>query len=208
MSSATIANYAINNWIEIVGVLTCVVSTWLTAKRKISCWPVALISDFAYLAVFYQARLYAGALLILSTLPLTFYGWWYWYRGYCQEGDVRVVRQPRASLITGLAIGAMGSFALAIWMKEIHAALPYLDSTLTCFSLVGSWWEMRKYISSWWLWIVVNFVYVGEFISQKLYMTALLYIGLNVLSVYGIREWQRALSQVSESRPGAPIQMN
>jgi nicotinamide mononucleotide transporter len=192
MNRTAIIHYAMNNWLEIVGVLTCVVSTWLTAKRKISCWPVGLISDFAYLAVFYQARLYAGALLILSTLPLTFYGWWYWHRGYCLVGEVRVVRQPRFSLIAGLAIGVLSSFVLGFWMKHIHAALPYLDSTLTCFSMVGSWWEMRKYISNWWLWIVVNFVYVGEFIYQDLQLTALLYIGLNILSVYGIREWQRA----------------
>ena len=51
---------------------------------------------------------------------------------------------------------------------------------------------MRKYISNWWLWIAVNTVYVGEFISQNLWPTALLYIGLIILSVFGIREWRRA----------------
>jgi len=187
-----IAKYLTNNWLEIVGVVTCILGTWLTAKRKIACWPVELISDFAYLAVFYQARLYAGALLILSGLPLTFYSWWYWHRGFQKDGEVLVVRQPLSSLLTGLVIGVIGSFALGIWMKHIHAALPYLDSTLTSFSVIGGWWEMRKYISNWWLWIAVNVIYVGEFVYQNLLATALLYVGLIVLSVFGIREWKRA----------------
>jgi nicotinamide mononucleotide transporter len=194
MSWIAIGKYIAENWLEIVGVVTCVLSTWLTAKRKIWCWPVELISDFAYLAVFYEARLYAGALLIVSGLPLTFYSWWYWHRGIRKDGEVRVVRQPLSSLWAGLAIGTIGSFALGIWMKHIHAALPYLDSTLTSFSVIGGWWEMRKYISNWWLWIAVNAIYVGEFVYQHLLPTALLYVGLIVLSVFGIREWQRAAS--------------
>jgi nicotinamide mononucleotide transporter len=192
MSWSEIVIYLGKNWLEIVGAVTYIASTWLSAKRKISCWPTELIADAAYIAVFYQARLYAGALLIVSGLPLTFYSWWYWYRGYRNEGEVRVVRQRRSSIVIGLAIGAAGSVALGIWMKHIHAALPYLDSALTSFSVIGAWWEMRKYISNWWLWIAVNIVYVGEFISQNLLPTALLYIGLVVLSAFGIREWRRA----------------
>jgi nicotinamide mononucleotide transporter len=184
--------YLAKNWLEIVGVVTCVVSTWLTAKRRVSCWPIGLISDFAYLVIFYEARLYAGALLVVIGLPIAFYGWWNWFRGYREEGEVKVVRQPLSSLLTGLALGAVGSIVLGIWMKHIHAALPYLDAALASFSVIGGWWEMRKYISNWWLWIAVNVIYVGEFISQNLLPTALLYAGLTVLSVFGISQWRRA----------------
>jgi nicotinamide mononucleotide transporter len=78
-------------------------------------------------------------------------------------------------------------------MRHAHAALPYLDSALTSYSVIGSWWESRKHIASWWLWIVVNVIYVGEFIYQNLLATALLYAILVVLSVMGLREWQRAM---------------
>lgn len=192
MNWSGIVSYLSKNWLEIVGSATYLVSTWLCAKRKISCWPIELISDAAYFAIFYQARLYAGALLIVTGLPLTFYSWWYWFRGYRLEGQIRVVRQPLSSLLAGLAIGAVGSVALSIWMKHIHAALPYLDATLASYSIIGAWWEMRKYISNWWLWIAVNVIYVGEFISQNLLPTALLYAGLTVLSVFGISQWRQA----------------
>jgi len=176
----SLGNYLIANWIEVVGVLTTLISTWLTMKRKIACWPIGLIALLAYLVVFYRARLYADALLQLGGLPLLFYGWWYWERGLRQVGEVRVVRLSGPSLIAGVAAGAAGSIALGVWMRHAHAALPYLDSALTSYSVIGSW-------------IVVNVIYVGEFIYQNLLATALLYAILVVLSVMGLREWQRAM---------------
>jgi len=201
----SLAEYLAQNWIEFVGVVTCVLGTWLTAKRRIFCWPVGLISDAAYIVVFYQSRLYAEVLLTAGCLPLAFYGWWYWSRGYRQDGEVRIVRQPRFSLWVGLLMGVVGSFVLGVWMHSIHAALPYLDAALASFSVVGSWWDMRKYISNWWLWIAVNVIYVGEFIYQHLFMTALLYVGLVALSVFGIREWGRAARASETARETAQI---
>jgi nicotinamide mononucleotide transporter len=200
----TIVNYLLVNWIEAIGVITTLVSTWLTMKRKVACWPIGLIALLAYLAVFYQARLYASALLQLSGLPLLFYGWWYWERGLREVGEVRVVRLPLPDLFAGLAAGAVGSIALGLWMKHIHAALPYLDSGLTSYSVVGGWWESRKHIANWWLWIVVNVIYVGELIYTNKLPSALLYLILVVLSVLGLREWQRAqLASESVTTDGA-----
>ncbi len=192
MSWRSMVDYCSSNWLEILGVVTCLVSTWLSARRKIAYWPIELISDISYLIVFYQARLYAGALLIFGGFPLSFYGWWYWVRGLRQEGEVRVVRLPLRSLIVGLAAGFLGGIALGVWMNHAHAALPWLDSMLTSYSVLGGWWTVRKHIANWWLWIAVNIVYVGEFINRHLFPTALLYVVLIVLSVFGIIEWQRA----------------
>ena len=49
--------------LELAGVVTTIVGIWLTTKRLLICWPVVLLADFLYLAVFYQARLYSEALL-------------------------------------------------------------------------------------------------------------------------------------------------
>jgi nicotinamide mononucleotide transporter len=192
MSWVSMLDYCRSNWLEILGMLTCLVSTWLSAKRRISYWPIELVSDISYMIVFFHARLYAGALLILGGFPLSFYGWWYWVRGLRQEGEVRVVRLTLRSMITGIAAGFLGGIVLGVWMNHAHAALPWLDSMLTSYSVLGGWWTVRKHIANWWLWIAVNVVYVGEFISQHLYPTALLYVVLIVLSVFGIIEWQRA----------------
>lgn len=203
MNWTTIVNYIAANWLEAVGVITTLWSTWLTMKRKVACWPIGLIALLAYLAVFYQAKLYASALLQLGSLPLLFYGWWYWERGLRQVGEVRVVRLSWPGLLAGLAVGAVGSLALGVLMKDMHATLPYLDSALTSYSVVGGWWESRKHIAAWWLWIVVNVIYIGELINTNNLPSALLYLILAVLSVLGLREWQRAAAASERAAAGA-----
>ena len=58
--------------------------------------------------------------------------------------------------------------------------MPHLDAALTSYSLVASWWGARKHIANWWLWIVVDLVYIGEYIYKDLWLTALLYAVLSV----------------------------
>jgi nicotinamide mononucleotide transporter len=77
-------------------------------------------------------------------------------------------------------------------MNRIHASLPYPDALLTSFSVVGGWWQARKHVANWWLWIVVDVVYVGEFLYENMPLTALLYAIFVALAVLGLRDWQRA----------------
>jgi nicotinamide mononucleotide transporter len=122
----------------------------------------------------------------------TLYGWWHWWRGVREEGEVRVEPLSLRGWLIGLAAGAVGSVLLGWLMTKVGAALPHLDATLTSYSLVASWWQARKHIANWWLWIVVDLVYIGEYIYKSLFPTALLYAGLVALAVLGLVDWQRA----------------
>ncbi|MGB6692211.1 MAG: nicotinamide riboside transporter PnuC [Terracidiphilus sp.] len=188
----TIANYLAANWLEIAGTITTVLGIWLTTRRLLICWPVVLAADIIYLIVFYRARLFSDALLQLFFVAFTLYGWWHWWRGMREEGEVRVVPLLTANLLAALAAGALGSVVLGLLMARVGAALPHLDATLTSYSLVASWWQARKHTANWWLWIVVNVIYVGEYIYKSLLATAVLYAGLVALAVLGLRDWRRA----------------
>jgi nicotinamide mononucleotide transporter len=203
MNWATIASYLAANWMEDAGVLTTVVGIWLTTRRNLLCWPVVLVSDVLYLIVFYRVRLYSDSLLQLFFLAFTLYGWWYWWRGVREEGEVRVVRLSVRGWIAGLAAGAVGAVLLGLLMERIGAALPRLDATLMSYSLVASWWQTRKHTANWWLWIAVDLVYIGEYIYKGLRPTAVLYVLLVALAVLGLRDWRRA-PQVSEAKAEAP----
>ena len=181
--------------LEIAGVVTTVLGIWLSTRRLLICWPITLAADIIYLIVFYRARLYSDALLQVFFIVFTLYGWWHWWRGVREEGEVRVVPLRFTSMTAALAAGVVGSFVLGIIARRLHAALPYLDATLTSYSLVASWWQARKHIANWWLWIVVDVVYVGEYIYKDLYLTAVLYAGLVGLAVLGLLDWGRAAAR-------------
>ena len=192
MSVASITAYFAAHGLEAAGMLATVIGIWLTTKRLLICWPVVLAADLLYLVVFYRSELYSAAMLQLFFVAFTLYGWWHWWRGVRQEGEVRVVPLPRASMIVAIAAGAVGSILLGVLAVRLHAALPHLAAALTSFSLVASWWGARKHIANWWLWIVVDLVYIGEYIYKDLWLTALLYAGLVGLAILGLRDWRRA----------------
>lgn len=184
--------YLIENWVEIAGFLATLIGIWLTTRRLLICWPVVLSADLLYLVVFYRARLFSDALLQVFFVAFTLYGWWHWWRGVREDGEVRVAPLGARSLIAGLAAGAVGAILLGWLMMRVGAALPRLDAALTSYSLVASWWQARKHIANWWLWIVVNTIYIGEYLYKHLVATAVLYLLLIVLAVMGLIDWRRA----------------
>jgi nicotinamide mononucleotide transporter len=187
-----IANYLAANWMEDVGAVTSLVGIWLITRRKLLCWPTVLIAELLYMIVFYRVRLYSGAMLQIVYMGVTLYGWWYWWRGMRDEGEVRIVRLPRPSLFAGLAVGTAGSVLMGFLMERKGASLPWLDATLMSYSLVATWWQTRKHAENWWLWIAVDMIYIGEYLYKGLGPTAVLYALLTGLAVLGLREWRKA----------------
>lgn len=185
-------HYLASNWKEVAGWTTTLLGIWLTTRRNLFCWPITLAADVLYLVVFYQARLLSDALLQLFFVVFTVYGWWNWTQGVRQEGEVRVAPLAFSRAMVAVIAGVAGTFVLATIAKHLHAALPYLDASLASFSLVASWWQARRNIANWWLWIVVDVLYVGEYIYKDLWLTAVLYVFLVGLAIVGLWEWRKA----------------
>ncbi|MDF3868069.1 nicotinamide riboside transporter PnuC [Pseudomonas denitrificans (nom. rej.)] len=180
--------------LEIIAVIVNVLGVWLTAWRVRWCWPVNVVAVLLYAWIFFSVKLYSDMLLQLVFVVLQFYGWWQWSKGGSDHGKVRVERLPSSTAISSSLAGAVGALALG-WAMHTHtdAALPWLDAALTAFSLVASFWAARKYVASWWLWIILDVLYTGVFLYKALYLTAGLYAGFVVLAIYGLLAWQREL---------------
>jgi nicotinamide mononucleotide transporter len=160
------------SWLEIIAVLFSLAGIWLSTRRYMLSWPIVLISILMYSVVFYRAQLYSDTLLQVAFLGFTIYGWLHWKRGLQEEGIVRVEPLCWSTALIGLA--------------------PHIDSTLTSFSLVATWWQTRKHTASWLLWIAVDCVYAGVFLYKNLYWTSVLYLLLIFLALLGLRDWKRA----------------
>jgi len=182
--------------LEIAAVLTSVIGIWLTTRRKLSSWPVILVSCVLYALVFRREKLYSDMLLQFVYMAFAIYGWWHWWRGVKEEGIVRVERLSGRALALGIVVGAAGSFLLGFLMaRYTDAALPHIDAALTSFSLVAQWWSTRKHIANWWLWIVVDALEIGVFLYKRLYLTSVLFAFLIFLAVLGLRAWHKALRE-------------
>lgn len=178
--------------VELLAAVVSALAVWLTALRRLSSWPVGLASVILYAWVFVDARLYSDALLQGIFGVMIMYGWAHWAKRLDDGGQVCVAALSMEFASFDVALGAIGAVVLGYVMHRwTNAALPWLDATLTCFSLVAQWWQARRHIAAWWLWILVDVVYVGEYVYKDLRITAALYAGFVVLAVFGLRKWQR-----------------
>ena len=192
--------------LEIAAVLASAIGIWLSTQRKLASWPVILAACFLYALVFHRAKLYSDMLLQFVFAAFAVYGWWHWWRGVKEEGTVRVERLSRARLASAIVMGAAGSLLLGHLMaRYTDASLPHIDASLTSFSLVAQFWSTRKHIANWWLWIVVDNIYVGVFVYKLLYLTAGLYAFFVFLAVVGLRSWQKALREQETANPGPSL---
>jgi nicotinamide mononucleotide transporter len=180
-------------WGETLAALLSVAGVWLTTRRHPWCWPVGLVSVLLYAWVFANARLYSDMLLQGVFAVAIVYGWNRWLHHLGDDGRVRVAPLARRAAVLHLTLGAIGAVGLGLFMhRYTNAALPWLDAALAAFSLVAQWWGIRRHTAVWWLWIVVDVIYIGLYAYKSLFVTALLYAGFVLLAVAGLRSWRQA----------------
>ncbi|SBV38043.1 PnuC-like transporter linked to homoserine kinase and OMR [uncultured Stenotrophomonas sp.] len=183
-------NPAILEW---SAVAFSILGVWLMAQRRMLAWPVGLVSVGLYALVFFEARLYSDTLLQGAFAAFLLYGWINWHRQ--DKPDGRVVIAPLSfngcarDLGLGMAFGLALGAAMHSWTD---AALPWLDAMLAALSLVAQWWQARRHAAAWWLWIVVDVVYVGMYAVKSLHATAVLYVLFVGLAAMGLRTWRKA----------------
>ncbi len=180
--------------LEVAGFVFGVAAVALMTRQSVWAWPVGLVNLGAYILVFREARLYADMGLQVVYVAFSLYGWAHWARGGTSGGPLPVTRAPRRALLVALSLGAAGFFALGALLQRLSdAALPFLDSALSSYSLVAQAFQTRKWIENWHLWIAVDAVYVGMYVFKQLYLTAVLYAVFLWLAVVGLRAWSASL---------------
>ena len=195
-------NPAILEW---SAVIASALGVWLMAQRRMLAWPVGLLSVGLYALVFFEARLYSDMLLQGAFAAFLAYGWANWHRQERPDGRVAIVPLATDAGARDLAMGVAFGLALGAAMHTwTDAALPWLDALLAALSLVAQWWQARRHAAAWWLWIVVDVVYVGMYAVKSLHATAALYLVFVALAAGGLHAWKKEQKRSQDHTP-APL---
>ncbi len=179
--------------LELIAFIVSVLGVWLTTARSLWNFPFSLLSVALYGVIFYQVKLYADMGLQGIFAATLLYGLWQWLHGRSTSGEVLVTRVGPTEILISIVIGVAAAGALGFLLHEhTDASLPWIDSLLLSGSLVASIWAARRNIENWWIWIVVDVLYVGVYLIKHLYLTAVLYAAFVLLAVLGLRRWQAA----------------
>lgn len=182
--------------LEWVGVITGTLCVWLAAKNNILNWPVASVSVLIYIFLLYEKKLYSDMELQIFFLGMNVYGWYYWTRN---TGDIAVVR-PVSSISKQEAISTIdGIILFTLISGGIHhytgATYPFLDSFCTACSIAGQIFLARKALQNWLIWIFVDLIYIGVYISKHLYATSIMYALYIYIAWMGYQGWKKIYTQ-------------
>ena len=95
-------------------------------------------------------------------------------------------------LVGGGSAAATAQLVLVLWTWT-DSTVPFWDALTTSTSLVAQLMLGRKWVGSWWVWIVTDVMLVGLYASQGLWLTAVLYVGFIGLCALGLRDWSAEL---------------
>jgi len=181
-------------WLEALGVVTGAVCVWLAVRLSVWTFPVGLVNNACFLAMYWIAGIHANALLQLVFAVLAVLGWTWWLRGDHGDGPLRVHRPSPRVLAGVLGATAVCAVALvALLGATTDSPTWVLDGVTTATSLGAQLMLGRKWIANWYLWIFTDVLTIVMNITVGLYLTAALYGLFLVMCLQGLRLWRREL---------------
>ena len=175
--------------LEFVAALTSFIGVWLGTTGKRITWPWWAISSALYGVFFYQADLFASAVLQIVFILAAIYGWKDWAPTGAVPGNMSI-RNRR-----NLVIGTVFSVAvLSPVLSNLGAAATWSDAFLLIGSLVAQVMMVYEKYESWVVWFVVDLVGTIEYALLGYWFTAVLYALFTIIAVLGWKRWRDSLS--------------
>ncbi len=179
--------------LEILSFVLSVLTVLLNIRQIHWAWLFSILSSALYGIVFFSSRLYGDSGLQMVFVVVSVYGWYCWLQGGKQSQEMPVtslnLMQRFAAILAWLSVFVI----LSLFLKSFtDTDVPYMDGFLTAGSLVGQLLLSRKKIENWLIWIAVDILYVGLYLSKGLMLTAILYGIFVVLAAIGLKQWSAA----------------
>lgn len=181
------------NSLEIAASILGLIQIVLLVRRSVWNFPTAMVQVALTGVVLAGARLYSEAGLQVFFFVVNVHGWWLWSQARGQDADVPVTWMAWPTRAGWAGLTLVLSLSLGwIMHRFTNAALPFADSAVTGASVAAQLLLNLRRIENWMLWIAIDVVSVGLYITRGLNLLAVLYVAFLVLSVVGLRQWRRA----------------
>lgn len=192
--------------LELAGTLTGLACVWLTARERISCWPVGIINIVCFFFMFYQVHLYADMFLQVFFFVMSIYGWIKWANPRSPDeansrNELRITSLAANRLAAVVAASAACGAAFGLLMSRLHlyipalfprpSAFPYLDSFIAVFSVTATILMAGKKLDCWYFWIFVDILAVFVYFLRGIKLVSLEYLVFGMLAAMGLFVWRR-----------------
>jgi nicotinamide mononucleotide transporter len=176
VNSATL----INRSLEILAVALNLLYTLYYLNGNSLCYLFGILGPLSLMVLCFRTQLYAEPVLQVFYIALAVYGF------YNTPEVWQTTHWPFSAhlplLIIGAAVSAISGFLLR---KYTRAKLPYPDSVVTVFAMIGTWLMVNYVHESWLYLLAINALSVVIYLNRKLYVGAAMFVLYLIMSVDG-----------------------
>jgi nicotinamide mononucleotide transporter len=184
--------------IEMVAVISGIVSVWFSRKESIWVYPTGLINTILFIYISVKGHLLGEASVNLYYTIMSLYGWWLWTRKDLSSGQL-ILHITNNSLkdwqfqfvFFGVAYGIL--FVALTWAQTAFApeAIPWADAFASATAYTGMWGMAKKKVASWYWWMATNMASIPLYFVKGYMFTSVQFMILLILAVAGLISWQK-----------------
>jgi nicotinamide mononucleotide transporter len=178
--------------IEILAVITGIISVILTIKQNVYCWFFGLISCVLLSIYFFNVHFYGQMTLQIVSIVQCIYGWVRWYKIDNKEVTSIGIERSFYFIIISICLGIIFT-NITQPEKDIWF---YLDGAGGIIALLATYLLVLKKIEAWWIFMINNVMIFTLCIHQGIYYIAGLNLIYFIISIKGYKEWQRNIKTV------------
>lgn len=181
--------------LELIAVTLGFFSVVFSAQNKIWLYPTGLVSTGIFIYLMFTANLYGDLIVNIFYFYMSAYGWLLWSRLSGGEALTITHATPKDNQKCIMIFGVSVIFATAIylWFNMFGPWWAYVDIFTTGLFFVGMWLLAKRKIENWIYLIIGDIIVVPLFFYKGLVFTAIFYVVLTTIAIFGYRAWNRTL---------------
>ena len=189
--------------IEIVAVVTGLLSVWFSKKINVLVFPIGIISVLLYVFIFIKNELYANAVINFIYFLISVFGWWNWGKSTRQQvnettsqrddGELKVTFLNGKENIIVYSLFTITFLSIVIFSNSVIATK--LDYITSAAGLIAMMLTSLKKVENWIFYLFADIVLIPLCIYNGLYLTSLQYVAYTILAIMGLISWSKEARQ-------------
>ena len=183
--------------LEIIAVITGMLSIWYSYRINILVYPIGMISLALYVFIFIKNGLYANAVINFLYFVISIFGWWNWLRQrttdngqqITDKGELKVSYLSKKENVITITILVILIFFINLFTtNDILIRLDYYTSAAGLIAMVLT---SFKKVENWFFYLVADIVLIPLCIYNGLYLTSIQYVAYTILAIMGYINWKK-----------------
>ena len=183
--------------LEVIVLVTGVLSVWYAKKENILVFPTGLIATIITVYLFFKDGLLGDMMMNFYWSAMSIYGWWNWSRTKNEKKVVLISRTTTKEKIIGLIL-FVGTILINYGVYKVFGsaidASNYIDIFTSGIFFTAMWYMALKKIENWTLWIIADIITIPLYAYRGWGMLSFQYLIFTVIAIQAYFAWKKSLN--------------